>query len=688
MKKICAMCLSLVVLIGCFGITGFAAGTELVNETFDNLENLSSFNIATGKPAYKQATATAVPNFAKLEDGGNVGKGVKISVNKDTYKEAAGIGGYDLAQYIGDVRFIQPNNALDRDYSSGKQYVFEYQVMLTAKNVTDFQIQPFNDWSAIVKFGNDGNIYHSKDWTISNYLGSWEPNRIYNVTFVYNNTYASTDGNKKNNCTIYIDGKQTISYQEKATMVTKSRLDASNDPATPAFYYYIKPNAKDYNSVGNCDIYLDNVRFSEYDAADTVDIKKPSFDADYASDGKVYFNGNKTVTVAEVKNTLNAASTSTVLMQKDGSILADTDIVTEGTKVYEITAGNVFEFDATPVVNKMEKTISSVNTTLITHPNFGKMLKDSNVEKIEFPANKSNSGTVTVDKPVDELYSNTDFDWMDDYVLSKDDESALTIEENSARKVLKIHNKFREASIKLNKNNQTISPSKKLVIQGSYIYNALPYKKSWVEYNSNTLMSYNGEELVSVMPDKRVQISPWFAKIDTDVKVSDNTEFTVAAIVDMEKWTYDVYINGSPAAKDVAINGDKNKTAFEYSRIWQRGESAGENDGNHTFKDLYVTDFSIYQPTGDALADISELTPGVAAEAPVKKLSVSLWKDTDLSNVRLIKSYGTENGLDYVTVEKLSSNGIYAGFITGNEPNGIYIWNMNSIRPLVESINK
>ena len=74
MKKICAMCLLLVMLIGCFGITGFAAGTELVNETFDNLENLSGFSIATGKPAYKNGPATLVPNFAKLEDGGNTGK--------------------------------------------------------------------------------------------------------------------------------------------------------------------------------------------------------------------------------------------------------------------------------------------------------------------------------------------------------------------------------------------------------------------------------------------------------------------------------------------------------------------------------------------------------------------------------------------------------------------------------------
>lgn len=688
MKKICAMCLSLVVLIGCFGITGFAAGTELVNETFDNLENLSGFNIATGSPAYKQAAATTVPNFVKLEDGGNVGKGVKISVNKDTYKGAAGIGGYNLAQYIGDVRFIQPVSALNREYSTGKQYVFEYQVMLTAKNVTNFQIQPFNDWSAIVNFGNDGKIYYSKEWNLSNNLGSWEPNRIYNVTFVYNNTYASTDNSKKNNCTIYIDGKQTISYKEKATMVTKSRLDADNDPATPAFYYYIRPNVKNYDSVGSCDIYLDNVRFSEYAATDTVDIKKPSFDADYASDGKVYFNGNKTVTVAEVKNTLNAASTSKVLMQKDGRILADTDAVTEGTKVYEITAGNVFEFDAIPVVNKMERTNSTVNTTLITHPNFGKMLTDSNVEKIEFPANKSNAGSVVVDKTVKELYANTDFEWMNDYVLSKDDGSTLTVEAIDAQKALKIHNKFREAYIQFNNNKQNVNSSKKLVIQGSYIYNALPYKKSGVEYNSNTLMSYNGEELVSVMPDKRIQISPWFAQIDTDVKVSDNQEFSVAAIVDMTNYTYDVYINGSLAAEDVAINGNNNKIAFKYSKIWQRGESAGENGQNETFKDLYVTDFSIYQPTGDALADISELTPGEAAEAPVKKLSVSLWKDTDLSNVRLIKSYGTENGLDYVTVEKLSSNGIYAGFITGNEPNGIYLWNMNSIRPLVESINK
>lgn len=678
MKKICAMCLLLVMLIGCFGITGFAAGTELVNETFDNLENLSGFNIATGKPAYKQATATAVPNFTKLEDGGNTGKGVKISVNKDTYKEAARIGNYDLAQYVGDVRFIQPNNALYRDYSTGKQYVFEYQVMLTAKNVTDFQIQPFNDWSAIVNFGNDGKIYYSKEWNLSNYLGSWEPNRIYNVTFVYNNTFASTNDAKKNNCTIYIDGKQAISYQEKAIMVTKSRLDDPNDSsATPAFYYYIRPNAKNYDSVDNCDIYLDNVRFSEYDAADTVDIKKPSFNADYASDGKVYFNGNNPVTVADVKTTLNAADTSRVLMQKDGKILADTDIVTEGTKVYEVTAGNVFEFDATPVVNKMEKTTSAVNTTLITHPNFDKMLTDSNVEKIEFPANKSN---------MSELYT-TDFGWMDDYVLSKDDESTLTIEKNSARKVLKIHNKFREASIKLNNNKQTISPSKKLVIQGSYIYNALPYKKSWGELNSNTLMSYNGEELVSVMPDKRIQISPWFAKIDTDVKVSDNQEFSVAAIVDMTNYTYDVYINGSPAAKDVAINGVNNKNAFEYSKIWQRGESAGENDGSHTFKDLYVTDFSIYQPDSVALADISALTPGVAAEAPVKKLSVSLWKDTDLNNVRLIKCYRTGNELNSVTLEKLGSNGIYSGYIIGNEPDGIFLWDMTDIKPLTDSIN-
>ena len=688
MKKICAVCLLLVMLIGCFGITGFAAGTELVNETFDNLENLSGFNIATGKPAYEQATATVVPNFAKLEDGGNTGKGVKISVNKDTYKEAASIGGYGLAQYVGDVRFIQPNNALYRDYSTGKQYVFEYQVMLTAKNVTDFQIQPFNDWSAIVNFGNDGKIYYSKEWNLSNYLGSWEPNRIYNVTFVYNNTNASTNDAKKNNCTIYIDGKQAISYQEKAIMVTKSRLDDPDDSsATPAFYYYIRPNAKNYDSVGNCDIYLDNVRFSEYDAADTVDIKKPSFDADYASDGKVYFNGNNPVTVADVKDTLKAANTSTILMQKDGNILADEEFVTEGTKVYEVTAGNVFEFDAVPVVNKMERTNSTVNTTLITHPNFDKMLTDSNVEKIEFPANKSNSGEVIVDKPVSDLYTNTDFGWMNDYVLSQDDGSTLTVEEIDAQKALRIRNKFREAYISFNKNEKTVDRDKKLVIQGSYIYNALPYKKSWGELNSNTLMSYNGEELVSVMPDKRIQISPWFAKIDTDVKVSDNTEFTVAAIVDMKNWTYDVYINGSPAAKDVAINGVNNKKEFGYSRIWQRGESAGKNDKNETFKDLYITDFSIYQPDGVALADISALTPGVAAEAPVKKLSVSLWKDTDLSNVRLIKCYRTGNELNSVTMEKLGSNGIYSGYIIGNEPDGIFLWDMTDIKPLTDSIN-
>lgn len=681
MKKICAMCLSLVVLIGCFGITGFAAGTELVNETFDNTD-LTGWDAFIGKGGnYESRDLSKIPGFTSLVSDDIVGKGLKISVNKDIYKSVV-----NKSDFYDNIR-VRNNNitSLGNIFDKGDVITVEYQIMLSKKDGITVDVSPLNSWMLMLKFNADGKIYANNG---ASAISDWEAGRVYNITYLFNNKYASNElaNNRKNEVSVYIDGEK-----KGDTYYLWGALPASTDSPNDDYkriVYFLRPTAKNYDEVGSCDIYLDNVRVTKYSAADTVDIKKPSFDADYASDGKVYFNGNKTVTVAEVKNTLNAASTSTVLMQKDGSILADTDIVTEGTKVYEITAGNVFEFDATPVVNKMEKTISSVNTTLIKHPNFGKMLTDSNVEKIEFPANNSNSGTVTVDKPVDELYSNTDFDWMDDYVLSKDDESALTIEENSARKVLKIHNKFREASIKLNKNNQTISPSKKLVIQGSYIYNALPYKKSWSEYNSNTLMSYNGEDLVSVMPDKRIQISPWFAKIDTDVRVSDNTEFTVAAIVDMEKWTYDVYINGSPAAKDVAINGVNNKKAFEYSRIWQRGESAGENDGNHTFKDLYVTDFSIYQPTGDALADISELTPGVAAEAPVKKLSVSLWKDTDLSNVRLIKSYGTENGLDYVTVEKLSSNGIYAGFITGNEPNGIYLWNMNSIRPLVESINK
>lgn len=681
MKKICAMCLSLVVLIGCFGITGFAAGTELVNETFD-ITDLTGWDAFIGKGGnYESRDLSKIPGFTSLVSDDIVGKGLKISVNKDIYKSVV-----NKSDFYDNIR-VRNNNitSLGNIFEKGDVITVEYQIMLSKKDGITVDVSPLNSWMLMLKFNADGKIYANNG---ASAISDWEAGRVYNITYLFNNKYASNElaNNRKNEVSVYIDGEK-----KGDTYYLWGALPASTDSPNDDYkriVYFLRPTAKNYDEVGSCDIYLDNVRVTKYSAADTLDIKKPSFDADYASDGKVYFNGNKTVTVAEVKNTLNAASTSTVLMQKDGSILADTDIVTEGTKVYEITAGNVFEFDATPVVNKMEKTISSVNTTLITHPNFGKMLTDSNVEKIEFPANNSNSGTVTVDKPVDELYSNTDFDWMDDYVLSKDDESALTIEENSARKVLKIHNKFREASIKLNKNNQTISPSKKLVIQGSYIYNALPYKKSWSEYNSNTLMSYNGEDLVSVMPDKRIQISPWFAKIDTDVRVSDNTEFTVAAIVDMEKWTYDVYINGSPAAKDVAINGVNNKKAFEYSRIWQRGESAGENDGNHTFKDLYVTDFSIYQPTGVALADISELTPGVAAEAPVKKLSVSLWKDTDLSNVRLIKSYGTENGLDYVTVEKLSSNGIYAGFITGNEPNGIYLWNMNTIRPLVENINK
>lgn len=142
-------------------------------------------------------------------------------------------------------------------------------------------------------------------------------------------------------------------------------------------------------------------------------------------------------------------------------------------------------------------------------------------------------------------------------------------------------------------------------------------------------------------------------------------------------------------AEKVAIQG-KNKVAFDFSQIYQRGESAGSGnngDSNETFKYLYVTDFSIYQTDSDALVDVSALTPGASASATVKKLSASLWKDTDLSNVRLIKCYRTGNELNSVTLEKLGSNVFYSGYIIGNEPDGIFLWDMTDIKPLTDSIN-
>ncbi|MBE5040669.1 hypothetical protein [Ructibacterium gallinarum] len=683
MKKICAVCLLLVMLIGCFGITGFAAGTELVNETFD-ITDLTGWDAFIGKGGnYESRDLSKIPGFTSLVSDDIVGKGLKISVNKDIYKSVI-----NKSDFYDNIR-VRNNNitSLGNIFEKGDVITVEYQIMLSKKDGITVDVSPLNSWMLMLKFNADGKIYANNG---ASAISDWEAGRVYNITYLFNNKFASNElaNNQKNEVSVYIDGekKGDIYYLWGALPAS---TDSPNDDYN-RIVYFLRPTANNYEEVGSCDIYLDNVRVTRYSADDTVDIKKPSFNADYASDGKVYFNGNNPVTVNEVKNTLNAASTSTVLMQKGGKILKDEEFVTEGTKVYEVTAGNVFEFDAVPVVNKMERTDSTVNTTLITHPNFSKMLTDSNLDKIEFPVNATTSNSTRLEnvKSVSELYTGTDFGWMNDYVLSQDDGSTLTVEEIDAQKAaLRIRNKFREAYISFNKNEQTVDPDKKLVIQGSYIYNALPYKKSWDELNSNTLMSYNGEELVSVMPDKRIQISPWFDKIDTDVKVSDNTEFTVAAIVDMKNWTYDVYINGSPAAKDVAINGVNNKKEFGYSRIWQRGESAGENDKNETFKDLYITDFSIYQPDSVALADISALTPGTAAAAPVKKLSISLWKDTDLNNVRLIKCYRTGNELNSVTLEKLGSNGIYSGYIIGNEPDGIFLWDMTDIKPLTDSIN-